>query len=173
MYEYQEARHVVVWLLPLPLADPLTRRAQRPHPSTAGDGCGDVRRLHFDPLWRSYTWGRDLPSATFRRGQAGCGVVIGCSTRCAGVPASLSFPVPPSSAHDEDSIAETSSCFPSALLPLRLLCCRHMALEDLQQLLMYRDPEAAPQATEGGAPPRTLLLGISSGGTVAVWDLDR
>jgi hypothetical protein len=33
----------------------------------AGDGSGGVRRLEFDPLWRSYTWGRPLPPASPHR----------------------------------------------------------------------------------------------------------
>ncbi len=32
----------------------------------AGDGSGEVRLLSFDPLWRSYTWGRSLPPAKYR-----------------------------------------------------------------------------------------------------------
>lgn len=37
------------------------------HPvlACAGDGSGDVQRLSFDPLWRSYTWGRPLPPAKY------------------------------------------------------------------------------------------------------------
>ena len=122
--------------------------------STPGDGCGDVRRLRFDPLWRSYTWGLDLPPALFRRGLP---AVVRAGLRC----------LRPDVWRVDELVASAASSVPARFHP-----SRHIQLEDLQQLLLYHDPDPSA-GTAAAQQPRSLLLGISGGGTVALWDYSR